>query len=160
MLNIDKEVAQMKKMTVNQLRTKFGEVFKEPTTNRNKVWLIKRIAWRMQANEEGDLSERARKRALEIAYDADIRMMPPRPKKGAMPRSITLTKVTNNKDGLTVGTKLQRAYKGQNVSVEVLESGFAFEGEKYKSLSAVAKAITGTHWNGHLFFGLRNGGKQ
>lgn len=158
MLNIDKEVSMMKKMKVNELRTKFGEVFKEPTTNRNKQWLIKRIAWRMQANVEGDLSERARKRALEIANDADIRMMPPRPKKTTQ-RSITLTTSTKNKDGLTVGTKLQRAYKGRNVSVEVLESGFAYEGESYKSLSAVAKAITGTHWNGHLFFGLRNGGK-
>jgi hypothetical protein len=159
MLNIDKEVARMRKMTVNELRAKFGEVFKEPTTNRNKVWLIKRIAWRMQANEEGDLSERARKRALEIANDADIRMMPPRPKKVKDQRTITISKGTN-KDGLTVGTKLQRAYRGQNVSVEVLENGFAYEGETYKSLSAVAKAITGTHWNGHLFFGFRKGGDK
>ncbi len=46
----------MKLMSVGELRKKYCEVFKEPTNGRNKVWLIKRIAWRMQANVEGDLS--------------------------------------------------------------------------------------------------------
>ena len=78
MLNIDKEVARMRQMTVGELREQYAEVFGEGTNARNKQWLIKRIAWRMQANEEGDLSERARRRAMEIANDADIRMMPPR----------------------------------------------------------------------------------
>ncbi len=85
-MNIDREVAIMKLMSVGELRKKYGEVFKEPTNARNKVWLIKRIAWRMQANVEGDLSERARRRAMEIANDADIRMMPPRERK---PREVS-----------------------------------------------------------------------
>ena len=81
MLNVAKEVAAMERMTVDQLRAKYAEVFGEPTNGRHKQWLIKRIAWRMQANVEGDLSERARRRAMELANDADIRMMPPREKK-------------------------------------------------------------------------------
>lgn len=77
-LNIVKEVAAMRKMTVNELREKYGEVFGDGTNARNKDWLVKRIAWRMQANEEGGLSERARRRALELANDADLRTTAPK----------------------------------------------------------------------------------
>ena len=77
-MNIDKEVARMERMTVDQLRAKYGEVFGEPTRSRHKEYLIKRIAWRIQANAEGGLSERARQRAMELANDADLRVTPPR----------------------------------------------------------------------------------
>src|SRR6476646_10771576 len=77
-LNIDKEVAVMQRMTVNALQQKFAEVFGEQTRGRHKQWLIKRIAWRMQANEEGGLSERALRRAMELANDADLRLTAPR----------------------------------------------------------------------------------
>ena len=59
-LNIEKEVAVLKRMAVRELRTRYGEVFSEQTRAGNKAWLIKRIAWRLQAIAEGDLSERAR----------------------------------------------------------------------------------------------------
>lgn len=78
MLNIAKEVSAMERMTVDQLRSKYADVFGEQTNGRHKEWLIKRIAWRIQANAEGDLSERARRRAMELSNDADIRMTPPR----------------------------------------------------------------------------------
>ena len=64
MLNVAKEVSAMERMTVDQLRAKYAEVFGERTNGRHKAWLIKRIAWRLQANVEGDLSERARRRAM------------------------------------------------------------------------------------------------
>lgn len=160
-LNIDKEVAQMRQMTVGQLREKYADVFGESTNARNKQWLIKRIAWRMQANEEGGLSERARRRALEIANDADIRMMPPRlPKPTAGAEERTVTKPTRVQPSTTLlpGTTLRRDYKGRAVMVTVLSDGFEWEGERYKSLTAVAKAVTGKHWNGFHFFGLRKAG--
>ena len=56
-LNVTKEIAALKRMTVDQLRAKYAEVFGESTNSRHKQWLVKRIAWRMQANCEGDLSE-------------------------------------------------------------------------------------------------------
>lgn len=160
MLNIDAEVAAMRRMTVGQLRTKFAEVFSEETNGRNKDWLIKRIAWRMQANAEGDLTERARKRALEIANDADLRMMPPRPRKSAATMTHVLVEVKSHAKNrnLVPGTVLQRAYKGRNVSVHILEQGFVYEGTRYKSLTAAVKAITGKHWNGFHFFGLSKDG--
>ncbi|MCA9055117.1 MAG: DUF2924 domain-containing protein [Planctomycetaceae bacterium] len=164
-MNIAREVTLMEEMTVDQLRTKYAEVFGEPCRSRHKQWLIKRIAWRMQANEEGDLSERARKRAAELANDADLRMTPPRePRatKGAEQRTKTVAAKVRPATTLLPGTVLTRKYKGQTVRVTVLaDGGFECHGQRYKSLTAVAKAVTGKHWNGHHFFGLRsNGGDQ
>lgn len=53
------------------------------------------------------------------------------------------------------GDVLSRCYKGRAITVHVLESGFEYEGHRFRSLSAIAKAVTGAHWNGLLFFGLR-----
>jgi hypothetical protein len=159
MLNIDKQFAAMKLMTTGQLREKYADVFGESTNGRHKEWLIKRIAWRMQANAEGDLSERARRRAMEIANDADIRMLPPREKKvhsGSAAKTVTHQTKAQVSRELLPGTKLERIYKGRKIYVEVAEEGFLFEGDRYKSLTAVATAVTGKHWNGFHFFGLRS----
>jgi hypothetical protein len=159
MLNVAKEVAAMERMTVGQLRAKYAEVFGEPTNGRNKRWLVKRIAWRMQANDEGDLSERARRRATELANDADLRMTPPRDRKPVpQTEELTVTAAASATSVMLPGTALKREYKGQTIRVMVLADGFEYLGERYKSLSAVAKAVTGQHWNGRLFFGLRQNG--
>jgi hypothetical protein len=161
MINIAREVTLMEGMTVDTLRTKYAEVFGEPCRSRHKQWLIKRIAWRMQANEEGDLSERARRRAAELANDADLRMTPPRTPKvaaGAEPRTTVVTTTVRSTSAMLPGTVLTREYKGQTVRVTVLAEGFECHGQRYKSLSAVAKAVTGKHWNGFHFFGLRTTG--
>jgi len=161
-LNIGKEVAAMGRATVNELRAKYAEVFGEATNARHKGWLIRRIAWRMQALAEGGLSERARQRAAELANDADLRTTAPRPPKQS-PAPAKLTKVKTLRQALDrrlpmPGQEIVRAYKGQTILVRVLADGFEFEGEVYKSLSGVAKAITGTHCNGYLFFRLSKEG--
>ena len=155
-LNVTKEVAAMKRMTVDQLRARYAEVFGEPTNGRHKQWLIKRIAWRMQANAEGDLSERARRKAAELANDADLRVTVPKTVK--LPD--TRRKTRGNRLPLP-GTVITRDYKGELLQVKVLADGFEHEGEEYKSLTGVAKAITGTHTNGYLFFRLgKHGGAK
>jgi hypothetical protein len=158
MLNVEKEVAAMERTTVDQLRARYAQVFGEPTNGRHKEWLIKRIIWRMQANAEGDLSERARRRAMELANDADLRTTAPRQRRPAADAEdrtkIVATKVRANTD-LLPGTVVKREYKGQMIRVTVLTEGFEYHGERYKSLTAVAKAVTGKHWNGFHFFGLR-----
>jgi hypothetical protein len=73
-LNVGKEVAALQRMTVKELREKYAEAFGEETNANNKVWLVKRIAWRIQALAEGDLSEHARRRAAELANDADLQL--------------------------------------------------------------------------------------
>lgn len=161
-MNVDKEVAALQRLTVSQLREKFAEVCGEPTRTGNKTWLIKRIAWRMQALVEGDISERARQRASELANDADLRTSAPKAPK-SVPAATTPTKtatiVVTQDDRLPpAGTILLREYKGRTLQVRVLPHGFEFEGEVYKSLSAVAKKISGQHCNGYHFFRLRQQG--
>ena len=77
-LDIGKQIAVLRQMTVRELREKYEEVFGEPTRAGNKDFLFKRIAWRLQSLAEGDLSERARQRAAELARDADLRTTEPR----------------------------------------------------------------------------------
>jgi hypothetical protein len=72
---------------VAQLRQRYAEVFGEPTNAAHKTWLAKRIAWRLQASAEGDLSERARQRAAALANDADLRLSPPSPRKLPAPEN-------------------------------------------------------------------------
>jgi hypothetical protein len=70
-LNVTREVAALERMTIQQLRGRYAAVFGEATSGRNKAWLVRRNAWRMQASAEGGLSERARRRAAELADDAE-----------------------------------------------------------------------------------------
>jgi hypothetical protein len=152
-LNIVNEVAALERLTVGQLRLRFAEVFGEATLTSNRTWLVKRIAWRMQALAEGDLSERARRRAAELARDADLRLHAPR-SQTATPVPPEPVRVPAPVDHRLPppGTILTRPYKGQLVQVQVLTEGFAYAGRVYPSLSAVAKAVTGSHTNGFLFF--------
>jgi hypothetical protein len=151
-LNIVNEVAALQRLSIRQLRQRFAELFGEATHAGNKTWLIKRIAWRMQALAEGDLSERARRRAQELARDADLRLNPPHPKTSTppQPQAVIAPAAAVDPRLPPPGTILTRPYKGQ--LVQVLTEGFAYAGRVYPSLSAVAKAVTGSHCNGFLFF--------
>jgi hypothetical protein len=157
-LNIMKEVAAMKWMTMKDLREKYAEAFGEGTNANNRAWLIRRIAWRLQAKAEGDLSERARRRAAELANEADLRLNPPAVKdleSGPADRTTTDVLPLRADDRLPPpGTVITRNYKGEALQVRVLEHGFEFEGEVFASLSAVARKITGSHCNGFHFFKL------
>jgi len=164
-LNVEREVAALERMTVGQLRERFGEVFGEQTNARHKQWLIKRIAWKMQANIEGDISERARRRAAELSKDVDMRTSAPKKRVAVATPSNQTATATIQMDAderlPPSGTTLVRPYKGQSIQVRVLSNGFEYEGEIFKSLSAVAKRATGQHCNGFQFFKLnkQEGGK-
>ncbi len=82
-LNISRELAALERMTLAELRGRYAEVFSKGTSSRHKRFLIRRIVWRLQANEEGDLSERARQRARELAAHSDVRLTAPRAKAAA-----------------------------------------------------------------------------
>src|SRR5215469_5885372 len=86
-LNVGKEIASLQRLTVKELRSRYAEAFGECTNANNRDWLIKRIAWRVQALAEGGLTERARRRAEELACDADLRLSPPKVK--AVPTETT-----------------------------------------------------------------------
>lgn len=154
-MTIAREVAALSRMTVKQLLARYAEVFGDAANTKNRQWLLKRISWRLQANAEGDLSERARRRAAELANDADLRLTPPRVKTASHTPTVTLPLPAACDRRLPPpGTVLTRPYKGGVVQVQVLAEGFEHEGTMYTSLSAVAKAVTGSHMNGFTFFRL------
>jgi hypothetical protein len=160
-LNVAKEVAALQRLTVTELRTKYAAAFGEPARTGNKVWLVRRLAWHLQVLAEGDLSERARQCAAALANDADLRLTAPKRKVADSTAERTSTKVLPFRTDPRLpppGTILTRKYKGELLQVQVLACGFAFQGEVYPSLSAVAKAITGSHCNGFLFFKLAHRG--
>lgn len=152
MPTVPQQLAALERMSVTDLRRRYAEVFGESTNAGNRVWLIKRIAWRIQSLAEGTLSERALRRAEELARDADLRTTAP---KNAAPVATGIVARSDTDDRLPPpGTFLTRTYKNRPLKVMVLKSGFEFEGTVYPTLSAAAKAITGSHVNGFAFFGL------
>src|SRR5438067_854999 len=73
-------IAGLERLTMAGLRARYAELFGERTAVKNRTWLLRRVAWRLQCLAEGDLSERARQRAAELAGDADLRTTVPRVK--------------------------------------------------------------------------------
>jgi hypothetical protein len=153
-----KKIKALRHMTGGELRDRYIEAFGEAARSTNRVFLQKRIAWRLQANAFGGLAERARRRAEELANDADLRTRAPRGAvEAAIPEARTVERPFRSKarnDHLLPGTILTREYQGNLVQVTVLERGFEYGGEVFRSLSAVAHAVTGSHWSGNYFFGL------
>jgi hypothetical protein len=163
-LNVGKEIAALERMTVSELRERYADLFNETTRARNRIWLIRRIIWRMQSLEQGGLSERAIRQANELANGADLRVTAPRESK-LLPDAAERTKTVpcDIKGSSRVplpGTVITRRYKGRLIQVKVVANGFEFEGDMYKSLSAVAKQVTGSHWNGYKFFNLNKEGES
>ncbi len=161
----ESELTDLEQMQVSELHDRYTLLFQETPRSRNRRWLIRKIAWRIQSLSDGGLSERARQRAAELAVGADVRVMPPTgaasESAGKSTRTIEgkmLRKPDRQNDSRlpSQGTSLIREYKGQQIEVRVIPDGFEFAGDRYKSLSAIAKVITGSHCNGYRFFRLGN----
>lgn len=154
-MDLTKELAALRQMSPAELRAKHVEVFGEPSRSGNRDFLLKRLAWRIQSNVEGTLSERARQRAADLGRDSDIRITMPksRPTTAGATRSV---RPAPRPEGAPMpGTVLVKKYRGETIEVRVLTTGYEWNGTVFKSLTAVAKAVTGTHWNGLVFFGLK-----
>jgi hypothetical protein len=152
-----KVIDELPQSKVAALKKRYRELFGEESKSSNKHFLLRRIAYRLQANAEGDLCERARRRAAEIADDRDIRVRAPKefpapPDSG----SPCVDRTRPPKDGRLPepGTLLTRRVGDRQIVVKVLNDGFEYESRRYRSLSAIAREVTGTRWNGLLFFGL------
>jgi hypothetical protein len=139
------------------LKKRYRELFGEESKSSNKQFLFRRIAWRLQANAEGDLSERARRRIGEIADDRDLRVRAPKefvPLPDSGSPIIDRTRPPKDYRLPEPGTLLTRRLGDRQIVVKVLAEGFEYESRHYRSLSAIAREVTGTRWNGLLFFGL------
>ena len=153
---IDEQLDALHEMTVAQLRERYEEVFEKPARSRNKDYLRKKVGWRIQELAEGGLSDKAKAKIEELAEMAPARWrssgrkdedgqdpLPPTDEKQRDPRLPPPGKV------------ITRMYKGEEHQVTVLRDGFEYRGERYPSLSRIARKITGTNWNGYLFWGLQ-----
>ncbi len=143
-----KQIADLDNLTYNQLCERWRTLFEKDPTASNRPYLIKRLAYRIQEIAYGGLSDNARK-TIDGILDARVfdenggRLNGRRPEK-------------MYKAGVPIpGTRFIREWKERTYEVTVVSGGFEFEGRRYRSLSAIAQAITGTHWNGRAFFGLK-----
>jgi Protein of unknown function (DUF2924) len=139
--SIAARVAALPKTPTPELKQMWRELFDKEPPAFSRNYLISRLAYRIQELAYGGLkpATRARLDALADALDS----------KAARQRVV---------NGPVVGTQLIREWRGVEQRVTVLADGFEWEGRRYRSLSAVARAITGTQWNGWSFFGLKRHG--
>jgi hypothetical protein len=146
-------------MKVAELRVRWRELFGEDSRSNNRDFLWRRLAWRVQELAYGGLSERAKARLEELSKEVDIRFLPPRGWKQALevataPRPAVGPGPVRDPRLPKPGATMSRPYRGHDIRVTVLEKGFEWQGRPYRSLSAIAREVTGQRWNGLLFFGL------
>lgn len=141
-----KQITDLKNLKHEELRRLYVTLHGVEPPAYNRDFIIKRLAYRIQEIAYGGLSESAHEKmdAVLKCHDYD--------------ENGRLTKASNRRTGRrrdlpVVGSRFVREWNGRRYEVTALYDGFEFEGRKYRSLSAIAKAITGTHWNGKAFFG-------
>lgn len=134
-------LAALKAMSVRELKAEWERLFDAAAPNNSRGYLEQRLAYRIQELTYGGLSREAVRTLDALADEIE----------GRKGRKAVLADAR----GPVVGTRLVREWDGAEHVVTVLGDGFDWRGQRYKSLSAVARAITGTRWNGWRFFGLR-----
>jgi hypothetical protein len=134
-------LAALKTMSVNELKAEWEELYGAAAPNNSRAFLEGRLAYRIQELTYGS-PDKPTRRLLDLLADEV---------EGTLARKAQIADPRNP----VVGTKLIREWDGTAHTVTVLKDGFDWGGQRYKSLSAVACAITGTRWNGYRFFGLR-----
>jgi len=127
---ITAKVRALEGMPLDDLRQEWRRLYGDPPPIRSVDLLSRWLAWKIQSDAFG-------------GFDADTA-------KALFHKSASLAAPR-----LSLGDRLEREWRGRKVTVDVVEAGFCWRGEVYASLSAIARAVTGTRWNGHVFFGLR-----
>ena len=135
-------LAALQTASTPDLRQQWRDLFAAEPPPYNRRFLESRLAYRIQELAYGGLKPETIRRLEELGEQLD----------GGNP----ILRRIRGDDMPIVGTRLVREYQGADHSVTVLHDGFEYQGRPYKSLSSIARAITGTRWNGWLFFGLKN----
>ena len=154
--SIPTQITRLKAMTVGQLRVEWERLYGEPTRSRNRQYLWRRLAWRIQELQFGGLPETAKARILEIAPTTFERsQVPPGFSPVTGGGSTTPRHHTTRDPRLpSPGSTIVREYRGQTLRLNVRDDGFELGGVHYDSLSEAARVVTGQRWNGPLFWGL------
>jgi len=154
------DLAGLARLNLARLQTLHRDLFGGESQVNNAGHLRRKLAWQMQARKYGGLPESASQHALEIARDAVLRVrigenLSRRRKGIALDCAATITVAPEHDARLPMaGSLLMKDYKNRTIVVRVLDHGFEYDRRRFTSLSAIAQEITGTKWNGYLFFGL------
>jgi len=134
------QIDALNRMSMAELRKRWADLLGTDPGRLGRKYLIRRLAYRIQELAYGGLSREARRELKAIAD-------------GAPPRAVVKAR-QGPRTKLQPGTRLIREWHGDRYEVTVKENGYLYDGKLYRSLSAVARAITGAHWGGTRFFGL------
>ena len=138
--DVDVEFEALQQLPVSKLHERFESVYGETPRSRNKVWLVRKILWRLQSLKDVRLMPATKPNAKKAKSSEEPRRSPEH---------------TSHDERLPLtGQSLMRNYKGLHIVVNITPEGFEYDGNRYRSLSAVAKVITGSHCNGYRFFRL------
>lgn len=138
MKSVASQLVELRALDVASLHARYVELFGREPRSRHKDFLFRRLAFRIQERAFGGLSAVARKRLDGLIAEIELPTAPP------------------VRDGLAPGSVLSRVWHDRRIEVRVLDDGrFEFEGASYRSLSAIARKVTGSAWNGPAWFGLR-----
>jgi hypothetical protein len=137
--NTTKQILSLDQKSTKELNEMYVKLYCEKPNVRSKSHLIRKIAYRLQELEYGFLPDKYVKKLEKLTDEFE---------KGKCFVTKKFFKPTH-------GTKIKRIYNGVNYEVEATDTGFIFEGQQYRSLSAIARKITGTRWNGLRFFGVK-----
>ncbi|MEG3637687.1 DUF2924 domain-containing protein [Magnetococcus sp. PR-3] len=142
-----RQITALPEMTVADLKAMWRDLFDQEPPHHGKHYLVRKLAYRIQELAFGGINKATEKRLNALAS-------------GKKPQNKAPAQLKRQNNGLSPGTKLVREWKGNEYVVTVLEDGFELLGQRYRSLSGIAKAITGTHWSGNAFFGLKKSEKK
>lgn len=145
---ISRNIEHLYTMKPKQLMVEYQRLTGETYYTHNRKSLIRKIAWLYQIKDVKPISQLALERMDELIQDTKLRIYPPTDFKVVIPKQ-PINSLLNP------GTVISKNYHGKHHEVVVLDKGFMWNNMIYKSISGVAKAITGSHWNGKLFFGVK-----
>ncbi|NTU49671.1 MAG: DUF2924 domain-containing protein [Desulfobulbaceae bacterium] len=154
--DIADEITALRNQPLEALTTRYKEVFGvNEAPSSNKVFLWRKIAYRLQEQEFGGLSPKAKDRLAFLIDEYDpINNKALRPAVTTAGKEVVALPSLRDKRLPIPGTIIRKTYKDQEVRVKVLEKGFEYNGKFYRTLTAIAQELTGAHWNGYSFFNL------
>jgi hypothetical protein len=137
-MSVMARLAELEQMSTKELVAVWDEYFDHPPrSTRHREYLFTQLAYRVQELAYGGLSKRTKERLEDLA------------------KSKLMRKQSKEADRPAIGTCFVRTYRDVDHHVTVTQKGYEYQGQTFTSLSAVATFITGTRWNGHVFFGLK-----
>ncbi len=144
--SIAAEIAELRGLRVPELVVRYEAVYGKSPRVKHRDWLWRRIAWKIQEQRFGGLSGAAKRKLDELIAELDVPLLAEK----AEPKK-TVHRVNGEPQ---IGTTLVRVWRDREILATRTEEGWECDGVVFRSLTAAAQAITGSHWNGKLFFGL------